>query len=121
MRGFCPLKVSQIYVVVNICNQIQTKIHLIHPLQSLHRVHMMPLNLLLHVPVMRYVQPYHQHHPTLLNMSVVMHDQMIIIDSMARLNNSLQSVASHLDMMMLGLHFVHQIRTRCQARQLGHI
>jgi len=81
MRGFSPLKVSQIYVVVNICNQIQTKIHLIHPLQNLHRVHMTPLNLLLHVQVMQYVQPYHQHHPMLLDMSVVMHDQMRTIDS----------------------------------------
>ena len=121
MRGVCPLKVSLIYVVVNICNQIRTKIHSIHLLQSLHRVHMMPLNLLLHVQVMRYVQPCPQHHPMLLNMSVVMHDQMRTIDSMARLNKSSQSVASHLDMMMLDLHLVHQIRIRCQARQLEHI
>ena len=121
MRGFCPLKVSQIYVVVNICNQIRTKIHLIHPLLRLHRVRMTPLSLLLHVQVMRYVQPYHQHHPMLLDMSVVMHDQMRTIDSMARFNKSLQSVASHSSMLMLGLHLVHQIRTRCQARQLGHI
>ena len=86
MRGFCPLKVSQIYVVVNICNQIQTKIHLIHLPQSLHRVHMMPLNLLLHVLVMQYVQPYYQHHPTLSNMNVAMHVQMKTIDSKAHLN-----------------------------------
>ena len=118
MRGFCPLKVSQIYVVVNICNQIRTKIHLIHLLQSLHRVHMTPLNLLLHVQVMRYVQPCHQHHPMLSDMSVVMHDQMRTIDSMAHLSESLQHVASRLDMMMLDPHLVHQIRTRCQARQL---
>ena len=118
MRGFCPLKVSQIYVVVNICNQIRTKIHLIRPLQSLHRVHMTPLNLLLHVQVMRYVQPCHQHHPMLLDMSVVMHDQMRTIDSKARLKESSQRVASHSNKSMLGLHLIRQIRTRCQARQL---
>ena len=121
MRGFCPLKVSQIHVVVNICNQIRTKTHLIHLPQSLHRVHMMPLNLLLHVQVMQRVQPYHQHHPMLLDISVVMHDQMRTIDSMAHLSESLQRVASHLDMMMLDLHSIHQIRIRCQARQLEHI
>ena len=121
MRGFCPLKVSQIYMVVNICNQIRTKIHLIRPLQSLHRVHMTPLSLLLHVRVMQCVQPFHQHQTTLLNMSVVMHDQMRTIDSMARLRESLQSVASHLNKLMLGLHLIHQIEIQCQARQLEHI
>ena len=121
MRGFCPLKVSQIYVVVNICNQIRTKIHSIHLPQSLHRVHMTPLSLLLHVQVVQYVQPYHQHHPTLLDMNVVMHDQIRMIDSMARLNKSSQSVASHSNKLMLDLHLIHQIRTRCQARQLEHI
>ena len=121
MRGFCPLKVSQIYVVVNICNQIRTKIHSIYLLQSLHKVHMTPLSLLLHVQVVQYVQPYHQHHPMPLDMSVVMHDQMRTIDSKARLRESLQHVTSHSNRLMLGLHLIHQIRTQCQARQLEHI
>ena len=121
MRGFSPLKVSQIYVVVNICNQIRTKIHLIHLLQSLHRVHMTPLSLLSHVLVMQYVQPFHQHQTTLLDMSVVMHDQMRTIDSKARMRESSQHVAFHLVMLMLELHLIHQIRIRYQARQLERI